>query len=308
MLIHQNNSVDPSHLNGLSVSPGSQTVEKVDQIMPVMQGQNLYPGSGNRNQPSKPLVPAHSSNHSQLQQKLHSGPANTTLKQPQPVVSPSDNSIEGHVLSVTAGHMASPPQPAVASNHHQLPLQSQPPYKQSNQTQSNVQRMLQQNCQVQSESSSMSQSDSPKVDQHPANRASQWKTSESPFDSNVPNPVTQASSLGSTPVGNSAGNELPTITQELGPQQLSTSLPSHAHNSGGQWQQQQSPTLQKQTSSQPIQSQQSCQPSEHQQQQQEQEQHSPTDLAVQHQSQQQVQHMQPGQSSLLIHPPNSKVE
>ncbi|KAG4377604.1 hypothetical protein GLYMA_18G167833v4 [Glycine max] len=176
MLIHQNNSVDPSHLNGLSVSPGSQTVEKVDQIMPVMQGQNLYPGSGNRNQPSKPLVPAHSSNHSQLQQKLHSGPANTTLKQPQPVVSPSDNSIEGHVLSVTAGHMASPPQPAVASNHHQLPLQSQPPYKQSNQTQSNVQRMLQQNCQVQSESSSMSQSDSPKVDQHPANRASQVST------------------------------------------------------------------------------------------------------------------------------------
>ncbi|RZC00320.1 Chromatin modification-related protein EAF1 A isoform B [Glycine soja] len=335
MLIHQNNSVDPSHLNGLSVSPGSQTVEKVDQIMPVMQGQNLYPGSGNPNQPSKPLVAAHSSNHSQLQQKLHSGPANTTLKQPQPVVSPSDNSIQGHVLSVTAGHMASPPQPAVASNHHQQPLQSQPPYKQSNQTQSNVQRMLQQNCQVQSESSSMSQSDSPKVDQHPANRASQvstntamspvcmdaasvtvvppsassqWKTSESPFDSNVPNPVTQASSLGSTPVGNSAGNELPTITQELGPQQLSTSLPSHAHNSGGQWQQQQSPTLQKQTSSQPIQSQQSCQPSEHQQQQQEQEQHSPTDLAVQHQSQQQVQHMQPGQSSLLIHPPNSKVE
>ncbi|XP_028214142.1 chromatin modification-related protein EAF1 B-like isoform X3 [Glycine soja] len=317
MLIHQNNAVDPSHLNGLSVPPGSQTVEKVDQIMPIMQGQNLYPGSSNPNQPSKPLVPAHPSNHSLLQQKLPSGPANTTLKQLQPVVSPSDNSIQGHVLSVTAGHMTSPPQPTVASNHHQLPLQSQPPYKQSNQTQSNVQRMLQQNCQVQSESSSMSQSDSPKVDQNPSNSASQvstntamspgcmdaasvtvvppsassqWKTSESPSDSNVPNPVTQASSLGSTPIGNSAGNELPTISQGLGPQQLSTSLPSRAHNSGVQWQQQPL-ALQKQTSSQPIQSQQSCQHSEHQQQQQEQE-----------------QHTQPGKSSLLIHPPNSKVE
>ncbi|TKY66125.1 Chromatin modification-related protein EAF1 A [Spatholobus suberectus] len=338
MLIHQNNSVDPSHLNGLSVPPGSQTVEKGDQIMPMMQGQNLYPGSGNPNQPSKPLVPAHSSNHSQLQQKLHSGPTNTSLKQLQPVVSPSDNSIQGHVLSVTSGHIASPPQPAVASKHHQLPLQSQPQCKQSNQIQSNVQRMLQQNCQVHSESSSMSQSDSPIVDQHLANSASQvgtntamspgcmdaasvtvvpsgvssqWKTSESPFDSNVPNPVTQVSSLGSTPVGNSAGNEppLPTISQGLGPQQLSTSLPSHAHNSGGQWQQQQPLSHQQQTSSQPILSQQSYQPPEqHQQQQQEQEQHSPKDLPLQHQPQQQVQHTQPGQSSLLIRPSNSNVE
>ncbi|KAI5436868.1 hypothetical protein KIW84_023114 [Lathyrus oleraceus] len=32
MLIHQNNSVDPSHINGLSVASGSQPVEKGDQI------------------------------------------------------------------------------------------------------------------------------------------------------------------------------------------------------------------------------------------------------------------------------------
>ncbi|XP_020218821.1 chromatin modification-related protein EAF1 B isoform X2 [Cajanus cajan] len=335
MLIHQNNSVDPSHLNGLSVPPGSQTVEKGDQIMPpMMQSQNIHPGSGNPNQSSKPLVSARSSNHSQLQQKLHSGPTNTSLKQLQSVASPSDNRIQGHVLSVTSGHIASTPQPAVASNHHQLPLQSQPHCKQSNQAQPSVQRMLQPNCQVHSESSSMSQSDSTNIDQHPANSASQvgsntvtspgcmdaasvtvvpptvssqWQTSESPFDSSVSNPVTQASFLGSTPVGNSAGNEPSTISQGMGPQQLSTSLPSHAHNSGGQWQQQQPPL--KQTSSQPILSQKSYEPpEEHKQQQQEQEQLSPKGLALQRQAQQQVQHMQPGQSSLLICPPNSKVE
>ncbi|KAK7338970.1 hypothetical protein VNO77_19605 [Canavalia gladiata] len=334
MLIHQNNSVDPSHLNGLSVLPGSQTAEKGDPIMPMMHGQNLYPGSGNPNQPSKPLGLAHSSNHSQLQQKLHSGPTNTSLKQLQPVASASDNNIQGQVSSVSSGHVMSPPQPAVvASNHHQLPPQSQPQCKQINQTQSNVQRMLQQNCQVHSESSSMSQSDSHKVDQQHANSASQvgtntasssgcmdganvtvvpptvssrWKTSESPLDSNVPNAVTQVSSLGSTPVGNSAGVELPTVSQGMDARHLSASLPSHAHNSGGQWQQQ--PLTLQQQSSQPILSQQSYQPPEQQQQQQEQEQHSPKDVALQHQPQQQVQHIQPGQGSLLICPPNSKVE
>jgi len=329
MVVNQNNSVDSSHLNGLSVPPGSQTVEKGDQVMSMMQGQNLYSGSGNPNQPPKPVVPAHSSNHSQLQQKLHSGPTNTSLKQLQPVVSPSDNSIPGNVLSVTAGHIASSPQTAVASNH-QLPLQSQPQCKQSNQTQSNVQRILQQNCQVHSELSNLSQSDSPKVDQNPANSASQvgtntamspgcmdaanvtvvppaassqWKTSETPFDSSVANPVSQASSLGSTTL---VGNDQPTMNQGMGPQQLSTSLPSHAHNSGGQWQQQPL-ALQQQTLAHPTPTQQSYQPPEHQHQQQEQEQHSPKDVALQHQPQQ-VKHMQQGQSSLLIRPPNSKVE
>ena len=337
MVVHQNHSVDPSHLNGLSVPPGSQTVEKGDQIVHMMQGQNTYPGSGlNPNSPSKPLGPAHSSNHSQLQQKLHSGPANTSSKQLQPMVSPSDSSIQGQVSPVPPGHITSPSQsPVIASNHHQLQLQSQPQSKQINQNPSNIPRMLQQNCQMHSESSSMSQSDSPKVDQQPANSASQvststamsqgcmdsasvltvvptvssqYKTSEPQFDSSMPNPVTQVNSLGRTPVGNSAGNEPPVISQGLGSRQLSASLPSHAHNSGAQWQQQPLPPQQK-SSSQPILSQQPYQPPElHQQQQQEKERHSPKDAALQHQPQQQVQHLQPGQSSLLIRSPNSEVE
>ncbi|KAK7256022.1 hypothetical protein RIF29_29453 [Crotalaria pallida] len=333
MLVHQSHSVDPSHLNGLSVPSGSQTVEKGDQIMHMMQGQNIHPGSGlNPSQPSKP-------NNSQLQQKLQSGPANTSSKQLQPVVS-SDNSIQRQASPVPAGHILSPSQPAVTgANHHQLQQQSQTQSKQVSQTQPNMQRMLQKNCQVHSESSSMSQSDAPQVDQQPANsvpkvsastamsqgcidsasvvtgvpaESSQWKTSEQAFDSNTPNPVTHTSSLGSAPVGNSAGNELPTISQGLGPRQLSATLPSHAHNSGAQWhQQQQASPLQRQSSLQPNLSQQPYQqlPEQHQQQQQqEQEPHSPKDAALQHQPQQKVQHLQQGPNSLLVRQPNSKAE
>ncbi|KAG5042723.1 hypothetical protein AAZX31_03G073400 [Glycine max] len=318
MMVHQNLSVDTSHLSGLSLPAGSQTGEKGDQILHMMQGQNLYPGSGlNPNQPSKPLGHAFSSNHSQLQQKLHSGSPTTSSKQ---LHIPSDTSTQGQVSPVSSGQLLSPPQPAViASNHHQLQPQVQS--KKINQTQTNVKRMLPQNHYEHSMSSSKSLSDQSQSDQLPANSASQvsamtegcmdsasvvpgvttavssqWKASEPPFDSAMNN-QTQESSLGSAPVENSTGNEQPTISQGLGPR--SVSLISQAHNSDTQ-----SQSLQQ--SSQPILSQQPY-PAE-QQQQQEQEQHSPKDLALQHQPQQHMQHLQSGQSSLFIQSPNSIVE
>ncbi|KAL4321711.1 chromatin modification-related protein EAF1 B isoform X1 [Arachis hypogaea] len=339
MVAHQNRSVDPTHLNGLSVPPGSQTVEKGDQVMQMMQGQNHYSGSGlNSNPPSKPLGTA-PSNHSQLQQKLQqSGPANTSSKQLQPILSTSDSSIQGQVSPTPSSHITSPTQPSViASNHHQLKLQSQPESKQINQNQSNVQKMLQQNNQVHSESSNISQSDSPRVNRQPANGASQFntntamsqgcmdsageltavptasqcKTSEPPFDSGISNLVTQVNSFGGTPVGgNSAGSEPPNISQGVVSRSLSTSLPSQPHNAVVQWQQQPLPSQQK-SSTQSVLSKQPYQPAEihqHPQQQQDKERHSPKDVALQHQPQQQVQHLQPGQSSLLIRSPNSEVE
>ncbi|XP_027336682.1 chromatin modification-related protein EAF1 B-like [Abrus precatorius] len=327
IMVHQNLPVDTSHLNGLSRPVGSQTGEKGDEIIHMMQGQSLYPGPGlNPNNPSKPLGHAHSSNYSQLQQKVHSGSTTTSSKQPH---IPSDTSSQGQVSPVSSSQL-SPPQPAViASSHHQLPLQIQPQSKKIIQTQTNVQRILPQNCQVQSESASKSQSNSAQADQQPANSpqvsscatmtqdcidsasavpvftsvSSQWKTLEPPFDSTVKNQTTQGSSLGSAPVGNSTGNEQPTISQGLGPR--SGSL-TNAHNSDTQWQQHQQQPLQ-QSLSQPILSQQPYQAPE-QQQQQEQELHPSKDLALQHQSQQHVQHLQSGQSSLFIQPPNSKVE
>ncbi|KAI4356403.1 hypothetical protein L6164_000428 [Bauhinia variegata] len=345
MLVHQNLPVDPSHLNGLSLPTGSQTSDKGDKIMHMMHGQNLYPGSGlNPAQSSKPLAPGHSSNHSQLQQKLHSGPTPASSKPLQPMVSSSDSGPQGQGSPVASGQVLPPQQPtvqpAVLTSNHQVQIQSQPQSKQINQTQSNVHRMLQQNRQVHSESPSKSQSDATQVDQQTANNTSQmnsspvmaqgcidsgnvapvvptmpsqWKTSEPPYDSNMPSPATQVGCLGSTPIGNSAGNEsLPPISQGLGPRQLPVGLPSHAshaHNSGAQWQQQQALPLQ-QSSSQPNSSQQQYQPQQEQPQlqQQEQEQHSPKHVALQHQPQQQGQNLQPGQNSLFMRLPNSKVE
>ncbi|KAI4354359.1 hypothetical protein L6164_003229 [Bauhinia variegata] len=342
MLVHQNLPVDPSHLNGLSLPTGSQTSDKGDQIMHMMQSQNLYPGSGlNPSQSSKPLGSGHSSSQSQLQQKLHSGPTPASSKQLQPMVSSSDSGAQGQGSAVASGHVLQPQQPAVVtSNHHRMQLQSQPQPKQINQTQSNVQRILQQNHHVHSESPGKLQTDAAKIDQQTANNASQmdtssamtqgcvdsgnvvsvvptmssqWKTSESPYDSNMPNPATQVGCLGGTPVGNSAGNEpLPVASQGLGPRQLSVGLPSHvshAHNSGVQWQQQQPPPLQ-QSSSQPNTSQQQYQPQQeqHQQRQQEQEQHSPKHVALQHQSQQQLQNLQPQNRLQSVCPFDSNVQ
>ncbi|CAK8541399.1 unnamed protein product [Lathyrus sativus] len=338
MLIHQNNSVDPSHINGLSVASGSQPVEKGDQITQMLQGQTLYPGSGlDPSQPPKPPGSAHPSNNCQLQQKLHSGSTSSSSKQHKPLASSSDSNIKVPVSSVISGHIATPTQPAaVAPNHHQLQVQSQTQSKQINQTQPNIQTKLQHNCQVHSESLSASQPDSLKIDQQPGNSAasqvststsmsqgsmdsasvlavaptasSQWKTSEPPFGSPIHNPVIQVSSVEGTSVGNSAATESLTVNQGLGPQQSSANLPSHAHNSGSQWQHHQPLSLKQQSSLQPNVSQQSCQiPEQHQPQQHEQEQHFPKDVALQHQPQQ-VQNLQPELSSLLIRPPNSNVE
>ncbi|KAI9108128.1 hypothetical protein K1719_021001 [Acacia pycnantha] len=325
-LAHQNIPLDASHLNGLSIPPGSQNTEKGDPVMPVIQGQNSYPESGlSSNQQSKSLPSVHSTNHSQLQQKLHPAATATSSKQPQSIVS-ADSSAQG-----PSGHILSSPQQAViTSNHHQMQLQSHPQSKQINQTQSNMQRMIQQSRAVHSESPSKSQSDSTQVDQQPANStpevgmssvmtqgcidsanaasavpsaSSQWKTSEPPSDSNMFNPAMQTGSLGSATAGNSAGKEpLPQISQGIGSRQLSVNLPSHSQNSGAIWPQQ---PLQ-QSSSQPVLSQQPFKPQEQQLQKHlDQEKNSPKHVALPHQSQQQV-HL--GQSSMFIRPPNSRVE
>ncbi|XP_052723989.1 chromatin modification-related protein EAF1 B isoform X4 [Vigna angularis] len=320
MLVHPNLSVDTSHLSGLSLPVGSQTGEKGDQILHMRQGQNIYPGSGlNPNQPSKPLGHTHSSNHSQLQQKLHSGSPTTSSKQ---LHIASDTKAQAQVSPVSSGQLSSPPPAVISSNHHQLQPQSQS--KKINHTQTNVQRILPLNHPVHSESL---KSDPIQADQQPANSfckvsacatvaqscmdpvsavpaiatvSSQWKTAEPPFDSTMNNQTTQMSSLGSAPVGNSTGNEEPTISQGLEPR--SVSLTCHAHNSDTQWQKRQVQHLQQ--SSQPILSQQPYQTE--QQQQHEKEEYSPKDTVLQ--PQQHMPHLQSGQNSMFIQPPNSKVE
>ncbi|XP_042975984.1 chromatin modification-related protein EAF1 B-like isoform X1 [Carya illinoinensis] len=330
VLVHQNLSIDHSHLNGLSIPPGSQTPEKGEPIMHVMQGQGLYSGSGlNPAQQSKPLVHSQSSNPSQAQQKLL-GPAPPSSQQLQQMPPHSDNSSQGQTPPAPSGHTVSTshntvPSAVVASNHQQLQLQPQPqpqPHqKQVNQTQSSVQRHFQQN-RVNSEFQNKSQTELAQADQQAVNSASpvisgtgvpqicndstdvvpvvsssvapQWNASEPVYDSN--NLVTQVSSVGSTPVSNSSGSEpLPPISQGLGPRQLSGSFPSHGHNVGSKWQAQ-PPLQQSPTPLHPPQQQYQLQ------EQQPQEQQSPRHL------QPQTQLLQAGQGSLYMRPTSSKLE
>ncbi|KAK4270225.1 hypothetical protein QN277_023287 [Acacia crassicarpa] len=309
--VQQNISIDSSHLNGLSVPPASQTADKGDKNTHMMRGQNLHPASNlNPTQPSKPLGAAHSSNHSQLQQNKNSGPVTTSSKQLQPVVSPSDNSIQGQIPPVPSGHVLSPPQTAVSSavlssDNPQLLQQSQLQSKKMSQSQSNVHRMLHRNFQVHSESSSKPQSDSTQAGQPSENNtsqisvgtavthdcidsssmSSQWKTSETAFDSHVQTPATQVGSLGKVPIRNSAGNEpQPTVSQGQGPRQSSFVM-AHVHNSVAQRQQQPLLPIQ-QSSSQSILSQQPLKPHEQHQHQHDQDQHSPKHGTLQRQPQQ----------------------
>ncbi|XP_044494241.1 chromatin modification-related protein EAF1 B-like isoform X2 [Mangifera indica] len=333
MVMHQNLTVDPSHLNGLTGTPGNQATDKGEQIMHLMQGQGSYSGSSlSPVQPSKPLVPSQGSNHSQPQQKLYSS------KQLQQMPSHSDNSPQGQVQSTTSGHTLSATHqnvlPAImASNHQHLQLQPQPQaqQKQVNQTQTHAtaQRMLKQNHQLNSDPLSKSQIDQFQPDQQTVNNASimgtsttttmpqvcmdsanvvpisssavasQWKTSEPVYDSGMPNMANQVGSIGSSSLSNSAGSDaVSSISQGLGQRQLSGGLPPHGHNAATQWQHhsqlQQSPTL-------PTTSQQYCQAHDQQVLQQDQLQLPQQQLPPQ-QSQQQTQHLQAVQGSMYIRP------
>lgn len=325
-----NISIDPSHLNGLSMPSGSPALEKGEQIMQLMQGQGAFSGSGLNPVTSKPLVPQ-SPNNSQLQQKLHSSPAISSSKQLQQNPSHSDNSTQGQAPAVPCGNTVSASQQSVSptitsSNHQKLQPQQQKP---ANQTQP-FQRVLQQNRQVNSELPSKPQSDLTPAEEQPVNSTSQvgssmaipqssidssnvvpvsspitqWKSSEAVYDSNLPNSTAQEGPIGSPSLTNSSGNEpVPPFSQGLGPRQLSGNVASHGHNGGAQWQQKQ--LLQRSPSLPPP----SQQLYEQQEQQQQQEQQSPQhQLPLQQQSQQNMQHLQAGQAGLYMMPSNSKSE
>ncbi|EOX93924.1 Helicase/SANT-associated, putative isoform 4 [Theobroma cacao] len=332
VLMHQNLSVDPAHLNGLTMAPGNQAAEKGEQMMHLMQGQGLYSGSGiSPVQPSKPLVSSQPLNHSQPQQKLFSGATPPSTKQLQQMASHSDSGTQGQVSTVPSGHTLSAVHQSVLPaamglNHQHLQLQSQPHQKQVNQNQPTIQRILQQNRQVNSDPSGKSQAEPAQVDQQPMNNASQmgttttmamtqagidsanntvqvasqWKSSEPVYDPGRPNVATQVGSRGSPPLTNSAGSDpVPSVSQGLGQRQLSGGLPAHGNNAGAQWTQQ--PQIQQ--SSTPS-------PSQQHQDQLQQDQHNspPQQLPLQQQSLQQTPHLQAVQGSLYHRPSNSKLE
>ncbi|XP_065874021.1 chromatin modification-related protein EAF1 B-like isoform X2 [Euphorbia lathyris] len=332
VVVHQNLGIDHSHLNGLSVPPSNQSAEKGEHIIHMMQGKGLYSGTGlSAVQPSKPLA-TQSSNHSQPPSKLFSASAPPPSKQMQQMPSHSDNSMQGQVSSVSghtlsAAHQALPPA-IIASNHQQMQPTPQIHQKQSGQPA--IQRILQQNRQLNSDLQNKSQTDpghvekpviAPKVPQMVTNTVtsasqgcndstnklpnvttatSQWKHSETPSDTVMENPASQVSSVGSAPLTNMAGNEpVASVNSGSGQRKLSGGMPQHG-SAGAQRQQQQQPQQSTPPPSQP-----SSQPLFQTQEQQLPEQQSPRQQLP---PQQKLPHLQSAQGTLYIRPTNSQLE
>ncbi|CAK9168219.1 unnamed protein product [Ilex paraguariensis] len=289
IMMHQNLPIDPSLLNGIAPTPGSQSTEKGEQVMHLMQGQGLYSGPGlTPVQASKPLMPPHCSNQSQPQQKIS--------KQLQQMPSNADNSNQGHVRPDASGHSSSTshqvvPSLAMTSSHHQQP-QPQNHSKLVNQSQQNLQRVLQQNRQVNADPANKLQSRDAQADQNPVSNSSQkvisstgapqWKASEPLFASGMRNPVT-----------NCAGSEpIPVASHGPGPRQSSGSLSPLGHDVDAQWQQQPS----------------QLPPPSPPQTQQQQQQQSPQQQLPPHHHQPQTQLLQAGSGSLYVEPMYSGLE
>ncbi|KAK6937645.1 hypothetical protein RJ641_031153 [Dillenia turbinata] len=331
-LAHQNLSIDPSHLNGLSTTPGS-SVEKGEQIVNLVQGQGLYSGTHlNSVQPSKSLALSQPLSQSQPPPKLYTVPAAASSKQLQQRPSQSDGSSQPQVLPVSSGHnlptsyQAVTSTAAASSSHGQLQLQPQSHQKQANQPLG--QRIVQQNCPIGSDLPGKAPADQAQAVQLPVNTmvqmgtsmampqtcteltnvvsavspagGSSWKVVEPLYDSGLSNQAVQFGSVGGPPLTSSSGVEpKPSVNQGTAAIKSSVSLSPHGQKVGTQWQQQ--GQLQQPPSPSPP------PPSRRQQDQQQQQQPSVQQLPLQQQSQQQT-HLQAGHGSLYIKPTNSRLE
>ncbi|CAN1131160.1 Chromatin modification-related protein EAF1 A [Linum perenne] len=266
MLVHQNPTVDRSHMNGISIPVGSKGAEKGgDQVKHLMQGKGLYSGSGlaqpSQTPSSKPVVSPQSSNHPQPQQKQF--PASS--KHLQQKSSHSDNSSQGQqVPSSPAGHVQPGSHQAATSA---ITAPNQQHQKQVNQSHSTVQRMLKQNSLKNPSSPIKSQR---QYEQQPLNNVSQigvssaaaaiptgindsanavlldtgvpppCKVSDPSHDSAKPNPASQVGSIGSSPpLRTSSGTEpVASISHGLGQRQLSGGLSQQGQNAIAKRQQQ----------------------------------------------------------------------
>ncbi|CAI0561060.1 unnamed protein product [Linum tenue] len=337
MIVHQNQPVDHSHKNGISIAMGNKGAEKGDQIMQhLMQvGQGLYSGSGLAPpQPSsKPGVSSQSLNHPQPQQKQFPGSSQHSSKQLQQMPSShSDSSCQGQVPSLSAGHAQTGSHQGAMSAVSCL-NQQQHQKHQANQAQSTVQRMVQQKCKKNSGSPTKplpdkhdqqspdtvalmgtSATTAPVVSNDSANVVSvgtsgvqaPWMVSEPTlYDSVKTIPASQVDTIGSMSLQNTAAGEpVTSASQGLGQRQLSGGFSQQGQNHAAKWQQQ--PQLQVQQST-ATQSQQIIQPQEQPVLQQ--EQRSPQlQKPPQQQPSQQQTHVQTGQDSLYSRPSNAKLE
>ncbi|XP_043703526.1 chromatin modification-related protein EAF1 B-like isoform X3 [Telopea speciosissima] len=320
-MIHQNLTVDASHVNGLPTTQGNQVAEKGDQAMHLMQGQGLYPGSGSNSiQPGKQLI-HQSSNQCQPQQKMFPRPPPPSSKQLAQMPSHHDNCNQGQVPPVPSGHMLPSQQPvpplSMASSHQQQHPQPQPqPQPRQAGQPHGAQRMLQQSRQMNSDPPMQSPDENIQVGQQVGNKAfqmvttttmpqscsestsvvpvvstaspPQWKASEPLYDAGSPNATTNLAAIGNSSLPNTVGTESKASTsQGLAQRPFSGSMPIHGQKIGTQWPQ---PPQHHQTSQLPLPPPPSPSASQQQQTQQ---------IQQQQQQQQQHHHHQPPPS----HPP-----
>ncbi|CAA7045810.1 unnamed protein product [Microthlaspi erraticum] len=133
--IHQNITVDQSHLNGLTMAPGNQAIEKGEAVVPVRPDQQSNAGTATS---LKPIVPP--------QQLPKAFPGASPPSQQQQMQLHSDSSVQGQSSPTTPCNIVSTSTtsttPAVAPSSHQHLLIHQ---KQRNQVQPTAQRVVHHN-------------------------------------------------------------------------------------------------------------------------------------------------------------------
>ncbi|XP_019092296.1 PREDICTED: chromatin modification-related protein EAF1 B-like [Camelina sativa] len=164
-MIHQNITVDQSHLNGLTMAPGNQATEKGEPAVAVRPDQQSSAGTTTSTHlPSKPFVPPLSSNHSQQLPKAFPGTSSPSQQQMQ---LHSESSIQSQSSPATPCNTLSTSSPSVTPSNHQHLLLHQ---KQRNQVQSTAQRVIHHNHLGNSELSKKSQAERmPRVPQSVTN-------------------------------------------------------------------------------------------------------------------------------------------
>ncbi|XP_023642579.1 chromatin modification-related protein EAF1 A isoform X2 [Capsella rubella] len=154
-MIHQNITVDQSHLNGVTMTPGNQATEKGGQAVPVRPDQQSNAGTAmSTHLQSKPFVYPLSSNHSQQLPKAL--PGASTPSQQQQMQLHLDNSIQGQSSPAAPCNILPTSGPSVTPSNHQHLLLHQ---KQRNQLQSTAQRVIHHNHLGNSELSKKSQAE-----------------------------------------------------------------------------------------------------------------------------------------------------
>ncbi|XXG62007.1 hypothetical protein AAC387_Pa05g0466 [Persea americana] len=204
MMLNQNLPIDAPRVNGLSPS-GIHVPEKGEQpVMHLMQGQGLFPGSGQNAVPSTKQLEPQTSNQVQ-QQKMLSCPLQPSQKQQSRTLPHLDNNNQGQMQIPPSHAFSASQQPVLTSPLARASQQQQQPHRQTSQQQQAVQRAVQKNCQTWSDAPMQSPGDQAEANSQLTN--STFQTGAIPQCTalnNVPGNPHQSNSDGTEPMSSSS--------------------------------------------------------------------------------------------------------